>query len=260
LGSAFPVAQVGQSQYDLLISSSFEDGAKNVKRLPRRPDQSVRNFPTYTIPEAATYLAIPTRTLRYWISDEPVWTISGAAHRVPLLSFRDLAQAYYIEVVRRNFGLSLPKMRGVLKAARKESKSEYPLLRKNILLFFKHVLMEKPARRRQPHRLIDLTQHRQLTIPEVARPFSTRIQWNSIGEPVQIFPWRYWTIGDKSRPVSIHPDVMSGRLVITGTRIPVQTVLRRREAGETLTGIAGDYGLPEDAIKQALRHLVPQAA
>lgn len=229
-------------------------------RMPRKAGQSLRSFPTYTIPEAASYLAIPTRTLRYWILDHPVWPVAGADQDTPLLSFQDLAQAYYVEIVRKHFRFSLPTTRRVLEAAKKETKSPYPLLRPNIYVFFKHVMMEKPARGRQPHRMINLTQNRQLAIPDIVRPFSTRIRWDAHGEPIQLFPWRLWTPGDQAKPVSIHPDIMSGRLVITGTRIPVVVVLQRKLAGETVADLAIDYHLPEGSIQEALTHLVQQAA
>ena len=231
-----------------------------VHRIPRRPDEPLKDFPLYTIPEAAIYLAIPERTLRYWVLDHPVWRVSGREFKTPLLSFRDVAQAYYVEIVRKYFGLTLPKTREVLEMAKLESRSRYPLLKPNIKLFFKQILMDKPARKSQPRRVIDLTQHRQLAIGEIIDHFSTRVRWNLRGEPTQIFPWRYWNVGDETRPVSIDPDVMSGRLVITGTRIPVQTIMQRKESGEDIPRISSDYHLPQVVVEQALRHLVPQAA
>lgn len=233
-----------------------------VKRTPRRLNQSLRDFPTYTIPEASLYLAVPESTLRYWVSNHPVWRVAGAGPRVPLLSFRDVAQAYYVELVRTHFDLSLSTMRRVLNEAHKESKAEYPLLKSNIRVFLKHIIMDKPARGKQPRRMIDLTKHRQLGIPEVIEPLSTRIRWNTRGEPVQIFPWRFWSgkAEDETRPVSINPEVMSGRLVITGTRIPVNVVLQRNVAGESIPSLAKDYRLPEGSIRQALDHLVQKKA
>lgn len=230
-------------------------------RVARRHNQSLRDYPTYTIPEAAVSLGIPTRTLRYWLLDHPVWEIAGHdLSTPPLLSFRDVAQAYYIELVRTHFQLSLAHTRKVIEEASKESKASYPLLKNNIRLMFKRVIMDKPARGEQPRRAIDLSHNRQLTILEVVDQFSTRIQWDRHNEPLQIFPWRYWTgPGDTTQPVSMNPDVMSGRLVITGTRIPVQLVLVRSEK-ESVPQIANDYELPEDTIQQALRHLVRKKA
>jgi uncharacterized protein (DUF433 family)/DNA-binding transcriptional MerR regulator len=232
----------------------------SVKRIPRRPDESIRDFPVYTVPEAAIYLAVPVRTLRYWVTDNPIWPVSGKQLTPPLLSFRDIAQLYYIEIVRKHFHLTVGKTREVLRNAQKESKAQYPLLRSNIRIFLKHILMDKPARGRQPRRLIDLTQGRQMALDEVVDQFSTRIRLDLKGEPTELFPWRYWTPKDTSKPVTINPDIMSGKLVITNTRILVRIVWERKRSGESLAEIAEDYAIEEDAVKQALRHLVPQAA
>jgi uncharacterized protein (DUF433 family) len=231
-----------------------------VTRTVRRPDQSLRDFPLYTISEAALYLAMPKATLRYWVCEHPLWHIAGGDLPTTLLSFRDLTQAYYVEVVRHHYKLSLNKAREIIEQAKKESRSKYPLLEDNILLFNRHVIMDKRASKRQPRRLVDLTSHRQLALEPVIQPFATRVRWSTQGI-TQIYPWRYWSgeSSDTSRPVSISPEIMSGKLVVTGTRIPVEVIAERRSQDESVSSIARDYHLPEDSIKQALRHLVPQA-
>lgn len=227
-----------------------------VKRIPRRKDQSLQDYPLYTIAEASIYLAIPESTLRYWIKRHPVWKIADPDGH--LLSFRDLAQAYYLEMARKHFNLSLRKMRDVESQARRESKSDYPLLRPNISTFLNHIFMEKPARGKQPQRIVNLTRYGQLAIPGIVKPLTTRFSWTS--NTFQLFPWRLWdgTIEDKRRPVMLDPDVMSGKLVITGTRIPVQVIALRRAAGESVPHLAKDYRIPESGIEFALEHLAQE--
>jgi uncharacterized protein (DUF433 family) len=55
--------------------------------------------------------------------------------------------------------------------------------------------------------------------------------------------------------VSLDPDVMSGRLVVTGTRIPVSILLRRKLDGEPPEKIAEDYKISADLVKKALQHI-----
>jgi uncharacterized protein (DUF433 family) len=226
----------------------------------RRSNQPLQDFPIYTISEAAAYLAMSKETLRYWVSDHPVWHIAGRDLPTTLLSFRDLTQAYYIEIVRKHFNLSLAKTREVIEQAKKESTAKFPLLGDNIIVFYGHVIMDKKASKRQPRRLVDLTHNRQLAIREIVEPFATRLRWNTKRELVELFPWRYWTgkVEDKTRPVSISPDIMSGKLVITGTRIPVEDVVQRASEGEKIANLAKDYRLSTDSIVEAMRHLVPQ--
>lgn len=226
------------------------------KRTPRKPHQSLRDYPIYTFPEASVYLAIPESTLRYWIVRNPVWRMSDPDGH--LLSFRDIAQAYYLEMARKHFNLSLSKMRDVIKEAHKDSKSEYPLLRPNVRTFLKHVFIDKPARGKLPRRYINWTQFGQLGMPEIVQPLSTRYRWTN--NTLQLFPWRLWdgTAEDKRVPVMLDPDVMSGQLVITGTRIPVQVIALRKAAGESVPYLAKDYRITEAGIEHALEHFVQE--
>ena len=229
--------------------------SQRIEREPRRANQNLLEYPTYTIPEAALYLGMPKRTLQSWVYDKPVWSVSGFEQRVRLLSFKDLAQAYFIEFICKHIGISGRMAREVLKNAQLETKSRYPLLHQDIRVFFKHVLIDKPATRKWRRHVVDLSQNRQLVMEEVVDLFASRIRRNAKGELEQIYPWRLWKEGDKRRPVTIDPRIMSGRLVITGTRIPVQTIALRKKSGEQIRDIARDYGLKQETIKQALRHL-----
>lgn len=224
-------------------------------RIPRSRGQDLRDYPTYTIPEAATYLGMSRRTLQSWIADDPIWKVSGAHLAVPLLSFRDVAQAYYVQIVRKHFHLSMRQAREVLRVVQKESSAQYPLLGKNVVLFFKHIILIKPARGKQPRRNIDLTKSRQLGISEVIDLFKTRIKRDKKGESEKLFPWRYWTPGDETQPVEMDPQIMSGRLVVTGTRIPVQVLWNRSQANESVSRLADDYGIDETRINLAISHL-----
>jgi len=226
-------------------------------RIPRARGQSLSDYPTYTIPEASLFLAMPERTLRRWVLDKPLWTIAGASYHVPLLSFRDIAQVYYVELVRSRFGLSVTTARRVLEMSRKESRAQYPLLSKHVRTFFRHIILTKPARGKQPRRDIDLSRYRQLSIPEVVDMFASRI--GRVGEDVKkLYPWRFWIPEKKEeKPVTIDPEIMSGRLVVTGTRVPVQVLLSRKTAGESVSEIASDYDISVNAVNLAISHILP---
>ena len=58
-----------------------------------------------------------------------------------------------------------------------------------------------------------------------------------------------------SRPVSIDPEVLSGRLVVTGTRIPVNVLLGMKITHRTSQHIAENYGLDIEAVEKALQHV-----
>lgn len=53
----------------------------------------------------------------------------------------------------------------------------------------------------------------------------------------------------------MNPEIMSGRLVVIGTRIPVGVILESKRSGESNVEIARDYGLNPDTIEKALIHI-----
>jgi uncharacterized protein (DUF433 family) len=54
--------------------------------------------------------------------------------------------------------------------------------------------------------------------------------------------------------ISIHPQIVSGRECISGTRIPVFILAGRFIAGETVSSIAKDYDITVKAVEQAIRY------
>ena len=53
----------------------------------------------------------------------------------------------------------------------------------------------------------------------------------------------------------MNPHIMSGRLVVVGTRIPVIVFWERKSDGENIDGIAKDYGLDRDTVEKAITHI-----
>lgn len=231
-----------------------------VIREARRIDQSLRDYPLYTVPEAAIYLGMPQRTLYRWVSDDPLWS-PGADAETKLLSFNDVAQFHFIEFIRKHAGISMPKAREILRNARLETNARYPLLDRNVKVLFHHVLLDRPRRGRKPRCVVDLSQHRQIVMQHVVDLFATRVRRDNSGELVQIYPWRLYKAGSIDRPVTLDPDIMSGRLVVTGTRVPARVLWLRKQSGETVRDLAREYRLSRRTVALTLKHLgLPQAA
>ena len=96
-------------------------------------------------------------------------------------------------------------------------------------------------------------------MPEIVEPFAKRIIWDRKGEPIRLLPWRLADKYPDETPVSIDPMVMSGRLVVTGTRIPVRVLWHRKRSGESVEHLADDYGLSTDVVRKALGHFAEAA-
>jgi len=229
------------------------------KKPARKPGEDLYTFPSHTIPEAAQALGIDAWTLLSWYSKrEPILKPSGwygDDKAFALLSFRDLEEAYKLHLLRTKFGQTMQYLHKALQDARRESKSEHPLIDCKLVVF-NFLALDKPAKGRGTRKMLPLgfAGTKSQLIPEVVDTWGRRIVSDKAGKTVRIFPWRLAQTDDQSRPVSIDPEVMSGRLVLTGTRIPVRVLKSRSLGGETPEQIANDYGISPDLVMKALIH------
>ena len=227
----------------------------------RASGQDLREFPTYTIPEAAAFLGIRPRTLRFWLSGSaPNLQASGSVGNLPLLSFNDAAEAYALFLLRSHYGLSMQSLRRALSNLPKYTKSKRPLIADNLRVLADSLILDVLPRDKSNHHVVDLTHGSQLVIPHVADIFASRVLRDSAKRIEVLFPWRDWSTDTKSRPVQIDPSVMSGRPVISGTRIPVAMIQDRARRGQSAEYIANDYGLTVESVTKALQHFDTKAA
>ncbi len=219
----------------------------------RRPGQDIRTLPTYTIPETAAFLAIPRRTLASWYEGaDPILKASGQYGSTHLLSYRDLEEAYRIYLLRQRFDFSFQFLRRSMSNARRMFRSQHPLHRADAVKeCLRDLVYDKPARGTNPRLVTSIgNKPGQVVIEEVANLFAERIESGRF-----IFPWRFAATDHTSRPVSMSPRIMSGRLVVIGTRIPVRALLGQKRAGARVDDIAADYGLDREVVLQALTHI-----
>jgi uncharacterized protein (DUF433 family) len=227
----------------------FKEGDM-MSRVPRARGQSLQIYPTYSIPEAALILAMPSRTLQSWVYDKPFFPVAGSNQPQQLLSFKDLAQFYFLRFIRRNAGISEERARDLLQFAQEVTQTEYPLLDEDISVLNRHVFLNRN------NAVMDLIHPRgQFVFHEIVSIFASRIDRNKRGLVTRLYPWRLWRDKDVRRPVSIDSNIMSGRLVITGTRIPVVVVATRKKSGESISEIARDYCISQQRVTESLRHL-----
>ena len=223
------------------------------KKPSRLPGQDLRTVPTYTIPEAAQFLAVSPRTMFSWYEGkEPILKASAFVNSIHLLSYRDVEEAYRVYLLREKFGFSLQFLRKSMRNARRMFKSQHPLHRADAVKeCLKDLVYDKPAKGKKPRTITSLGQKPgQQSFEEVVDLFSERIQPGEF-----IYPWRFASTDHQSRPVSMNPNIMSGRLVVVNTRIPVNVLLGNKRAGQTVREIAEDFGLEPEIVQKALIHL-----
>lgn len=218
----------------------------------RAKGQDIRTVPTYTIPEAAEFLAINRRTLFSWYEGkEPVLKSTGQIGSVHLLSYRDLEEAYRVFLLREKYRFPLQFIRRSMRNARRMFHSLHPLQRADaIQQCLDDLVYHQPARKGRAQIVTSLGRKPgQQLVNEVVNLYAERIDAGEF-----IFPWRYAATDHVSRPVSINPNIMSGRLVVFGTRIPVTTVVGMKRAGMSEKAIAEDFSLDVETIEKAIAH------
>ena len=57
----------------------------------------------------------------------------------------------------------------------------------------------------------------------------------------------------RSAPLVIDPRIYSGRLTVSGTRIPASTICGRHQRGESVSSLADDFELAEEIVAQVLQ-------
>jgi uncharacterized protein (DUF433 family) len=187
----------------------------------------------------------------WYEGDDPILKASGSYGSIHLLSYRDLEEAYRLHLLRQRYKFPLQFLRRSMRNARKMFRSEHPLQRVDAVKeCLRDLVYEKPKRGKNPRTITSLGyKPGQQMVKEVADLFAERIERDKA-----IYPWRF-AATDKSRPVSINPRIMSGRLVVAGTRIPVTVLWGRKRAGVKIDEIAKDYGLERDVVEKALTHI-----
>lgn len=210
--------------------------------------------PLYTAAEAARYLDIPVATVRSWAKGRAYPTKRGTRQFKPIvvpadsdgmLSFRNLVELQVLRALRVKHGVRLETIRKAIDFMRRFYKVDHPLADDRMRTDGKDLFVsfvESVVRTRDGQLLLD----------KVVAEHLARIEWEG-NEPVRIYPFPH-TGPRTMRPVVLDPRVRWGRPVLVGTAIPVEDILEREAAGESIASIARDYERPIKEIKSALRY------
>lgn len=221
-----------------------------------RKGQDRKDLATYTICEAARYLGISERTANYWFSPKnQILRPSAYAGVTALLSFNDLSEAYVLALLTKFYNFPMRKLQTIVDTAKRETKLPRPLIQTDWKVLFRNLVFEKPARGRRPRQMVDVAHGGTTVFPELVDQLGKRIIRDDRRAPEKLYPWRLVEVNDESRPVAIDPDVLSGRLVVTGTRIPVTVLLAKRRKGRSDEELSRAYQISPEAVCKALLHI-----
>ncbi|HTU45860.1 MAG TPA: DUF433 domain-containing protein [Bryobacteraceae bacterium] len=160
-----------------------------------------------------------------------------------------------LEILRTVYGYSFRQLRTIIQNAQRERKIKRPLADADLRVVFDRIVLNIPQHGRRSRYAVDLHKYPQLWIPGLVDIIGKRILRDKKETPYRIYPWRLLKADDESTPVTIDPDVMSGRAVVTGTRIPLTLVRGMKKAGRSVEQIAATYRLPVELVTKALLHV-----
>ncbi len=222
-----------------------------------RPHRDSRELPAYGISEAAHYLRIPQTTLRAWVLGQHYHTQAGRQFFRPIiilpdreshhLSFVNLVEAHIVDAIRREHNISLQKVRRALDYVTRHFHSQHPLAEQQFETDGLDLFIQKYGQ------LISLSQAGQLVIRSLLEAHLRRIERDTTGLPVRLFPFTRKRQPDEPRVVVIDPYVSFGRPVLVGTGIATAVIAERYKAGESMDELADDYGRDRLEIEEAIR-------
>jgi uncharacterized protein (DUF433 family) len=212
------------------------------------PKCDARLAPAYSFSEAARYLRLPVATLRHWslgLSNvRPVFKLDDP-HR-QFLSFMNLVEAHILAGIRRRHGVDLRQIRHALDYVQKHLGVTRPLVEQNFQTDGQSLFIE------QLEHLVNASKGGQLAMPDLL-PRLERIDRDPAGLPLRLYPFTRSADATKPQPklVVVNPLVSFGRPSVSG--VPTYSIWNRFRAGDSPQHLAEDYGLPVEAIEEAIR-------
>jgi uncharacterized protein (DUF433 family) len=166
----------------------------------------------------------------------------------------NLVEIHVLDAIRREHKISLPKVRAALDFLRAKFPSKHPLADQEFATNGVDLFVEKYGK------LINITESGQLAMREFLAAYLRRIERDSHGVPVKLYPFTRTRQGDEPKVVVIDPEIAFGQPVLASTGIPTAVIADRLKAGESVEELAADYRRSPEEIIDAIRCELPSAA
>ena len=213
--------------------------------------------PAYTLTEVARYLQVPQPTVRTWVLGRRYATASGKKFARPLidiaekgrpsLCFRNVIELHVLSAIRRRHKVEMSAVRKAIAYLRRSLGVLHPLCDQQMVTDGRDLFIERYGR------LLNISRGGQLEMKEIVDEYLSRIERDSVGVPIRLFPFTRSHIEGAPRMVSMNPRIQFGRPCIAGTGIPTSVIAERYKAGDSIRELARDYGQKGQEIEEALR-------
>lgn len=177
------------------------------------------------------------------------------ASRNPLtLSFVNVVEAHVLEALRRQYGVSLSRIRRGVEYLEERLGTPHPLATQKMLTDGRSLFVEAAGIDGRED-LINASQHGQLAMRDLLALHLRRIEWDRQGRAARFFPFvgRRTATEDAPAVVALDPRVSFGRPIIARRGVPTAVIADRFQAGESIDDLAKDYGAEPFEIQEAIR-------
>ena len=199
-------------------------------------------LPSYKISEAALYTGARPNTIANWhYRGKPV--LPGREHRKPL-NYLELVEVAFVAFF-RSVGFPMKKIRAARDYVAQNFTVEYPLTENRFKTEGMYILMEY-------HKLDPDPRFEQIIVADRGG----QLAWaNLFGDRFAHFDYEYdlalrWHPAGRDSLVVIDPRVSFGAPIVHG--LPTWVVKGRWKAGESMEEISDDFGIPKEAVRDAL--------
>ncbi len=157
--------------------------------------------------------------------------------------------------MRRTHGVSMNKVRKSLDYLYEHFKMDHPLASHRFETDGVDLFISELGA------LVSVSNSGQTAIRELIKMHLERIERDNDNVAIRLYPFiRSVPRSDEPKVIVIDPRVSFGRPVLVGTGIPVETVVGRFHAGESLDELADDYSCETKLLEEAIRCALPKAA
>ena len=208
-------------------------------------ERHIRYEPIYTPADISRYAHVPAATLRSWTGSGGRRVIIRRAGRgVAPFSFINLIEAHVLAALRKTHEVPMQRVRRALDWMRDHFNTEHPLAEAELEVFNWDIFVDHRGMK------VAASERGQSVIAEIMRPYLQRVERDAAG-PVRFYPFTSYQ--DCPRHIVMDPCVEFGRPVVSGTRIETVMLFERFSGGESMSDLAGDYGLDPASVEEALR-------
>jgi uncharacterized protein (DUF433 family) len=213
-----------------------------------------RDLPLFPIANAARVVRIHPATLRAWALGRSYPTRSGPKSWNPLirvadpkggfLSFVNLVELHVLSTLRGK-QVRVDRIRSATKFIREEVGTDHPLADVDVHTDCVDIYVEYLGR-------LTNVSSAQTTLRPLVERYLERIERDEKGLASRLFPITR-DDGSNARSIVIDPSRRFGRPILASTNLETAIVADRFLAGDSTAVLAGDFGIDESKVEEAIR-------